>query len=141
MHGRIRLAFLKYMDRLVLVSLKCMEGFIFAQVDRWLCLSYHLMLSRSLFHEGVQRTNRPTDGPTTRLLELLGAAKKKLCIQKTTQLLKFCRFRTDTKKNKKKIKNTSRRRKQKKMKTRITKKIEKIDKKKLRKTILKLRKT
>ena len=87
------------------------------------------MLSRSLFHKGVQRTNRPTDGPTTRLLELLGAAKKSCVYKRPLNFSNFADNRTDTKKNKKKIKNTRSRRKQKKMKIRITKKIEKIDKK------------
>ena len=53
-------------------------------MGRQVGLSYHLILSRSLFHKHDRRTDgptnrptdRPTNGPTTVVLELLRAAKK-----------------------------------------------------------------
>ena len=52
-----------------------------AQVDRQVGLSYHLILLRPFFHKALRPTDVWTDQPTTRLLELLGAAKKYISYQ------------------------------------------------------------
>ena len=46
-----------------------------AWVNRYVGFGYHLILTRSLFQSCP--TDGRTDGPTTRRLELLGAAKEK----------------------------------------------------------------